>query len=117
MKIRNKNVVLVCVLLLVVLAAGYANFALTGNRDATPVSAVNEDAMEESTETDADYFEQYRKEREETRDKEIGYIDAIVVSAEVDDATKKEAQEQKLSIIQYGTGVTVRRDHQDKIKP
>jgi len=99
MKIRNKNVVLVCVLLLVVLAAGYANFALTGNRDATPVSAVNEDAMEESTETDADYFEQYRKEREETRDKEIGYIDAIVVSAEVDDATKKEAQEQKLSIV------------------
>ena len=103
MKIRNKNVVLVSVLLLVVLAAGYLNFALANNKSEASeanAQAAQEQAAEESLEAaSADYFDQYRQEREEARDKEIGYIDAIVVSAEVDSETKKEAQEQKLSIV------------------
>ena len=102
MKIRNKNVVLVSVLLLVVLAAGYLNFAMANNKNKTSeanAQVAQKENAEESQVASADYFDQYRQDREEARDKEIGYIDAIVVSAEVDSATTKEAQEQKLSIV------------------
>jgi len=46
----------------------------------------------------ASFFESFRSERDQTRAKEIAYIDTIIVS-EADEETMAEAQQQKLAIV------------------
>jgi len=104
MKIKKKNVLLLCVLFLIVLAAGYVNYSLSNMDSSVTANAGDSDAVsadEAETGTDVNYFDQYRTEREATREKEISYIDAIAVSTEVDDQTKEEAQQQKLALVSY----------------
>lgn len=92
---KNKKALLLTGLFLAVIAAGYANYALTKGADDTK----DADATV-SGDTDAkDVFNTYKTERETTRQQELSYIDAVIGSAETDAATKASAQAQKLSIV------------------
>lgn len=97
----HRNKLLLGCLVLVVLAAGYANIKLTNNSDANSEVNANAEGVvaDGTTETSEDYFAVFRTERETVREQEINYIDAIVSSTETDADTKKEAQDQKLSLV------------------
>lgn len=94
-------------LFLAVIAAGFANYFITTGaannaKDELPANAENysDVGVKPSNEENAvDVFSSYRDERETTRAQEINYIESVVTSAEVDAATKEEAQKQKLSLV------------------
>ncbi len=94
MKAKNKKALLLTGLFLAVIAAGYANYALTnGAGDAESADANASDPVVEE-----DVFSVFKAERETTREQELRYIDAVVESAETDAATKADAQAQKLAL-------------------
>lgn len=91
---KNKKALLLCALFLAVLAAGYANFALkTGDNAAiTPTQAQSDGET-------VDVFATYRDQRSTSRAEQLTYIESVVTSAETDEATKSEAQKQKLALV------------------
>ncbi len=92
--VKNSTVIAICGLVLVAAVVGYANFRLTGG-----ASSKSGDAKKAADEPVVDVFSAYRDERTTARAQEISYIDSVVTSAETDDATKTQAQQQKLALI------------------
>ena len=94
---KNKKALLLCGLFLAVIAAGYANYAITakkaGDDGSKKVSAEVQDG-----ET-VDVFASFKNDRESSRASELSYIESVVSSAEADEATKSKAQEQKLAMV------------------
>lgn len=94
---KNKKALLLCGLFLAVIAAGYANYAITakkaGDDGSKKVSAEIQDG-----ET-VDVFASFKNDRESSRASELSYIESVVSSAEADEATKSKAQEQKLAMV------------------
>ena len=92
---KFKKQATIAVLVLAVLAVGMANYSMTSKSESS------ENELSASTPADAetvDAFSAYRTEREETRQQELSYIDSVAASAEADDQTKAQAQEQKLTL-------------------
>ena len=95
---KNKKGIIICALVLMVAAVGYANYRLTNKApsksadgEVNTVSAGDADSV--------DVFAAYRDERTTARAQEISYIYSVVSSAETDNTTKTQAQEQKLELI------------------
>lgn len=64
------------------------DLAASGNKDGdTPVSA------------NADYYEAFRQEREDTRNLELEYLDEIIATSASDSETLEDAQAQKLALV------------------
>lgn len=97
-KLKEKKALLLTGLFLLVIAAGWLNFALTGDKGAsTDPKASGNTAGVLSAEGDS--FAVFKQERETTRSQEISYIDSVINSTEVDDGTKDTAQNQKLALV------------------
>ena len=91
MKLRNKKALLLTGLFLAVLAAGYANYAITNAKKGEQQE--DQQAIQQES-----AFSVFKEERETTRMQELKYIESVVESAETDDQTKANAQAQKLTL-------------------
>lgn len=91
MKLRNKKALLLTGLFLAVLAAGYANYAITNAKKGGQQEEQQAIQQENA-------FSVFKEERETTRMQELKYIESVVESAETDDQTKADAQAQKLTL-------------------
>ena len=94
---KHKKVLVICALVLMVVAVGYANYRLTSG-GLSPSSQDTQTASADESDS-VDVFAAYRDERTTARAQEISYIDSVVTSAETDQTTKNQAQEQKLELI------------------
>lgn len=92
---KYKKQATIAVLILAVLAVGMANYSMT-SKDKDSKKELSAAATADAKTVDA--FSAYRTEREETRQQELSYIDSVAASAEADDKTKAQAQEQKLAL-------------------
>ncbi len=95
---KNKKALLLCGLFLAVIAAGYANYAITAKR-ADEAGGMEQVSAEVSEGETTDVFATFKSERETSRANELSYIESVVTSAEVDEATKSKAQDQKLELV------------------
>ena len=91
MNFRNKKALLLTGLFLAVLAAGYANYAITAAKKGGQQEEQQKVQQENA-------FSVFKEERETTRMQELKYIESVVESAETDDQTKANAQAQKLTL-------------------
>lgn len=104
MKINKKYLTLIAVLLVLVLVI-FINHKL--NQDETIDNEVKNDISISTLSGDDNsneqagkqYFESFREERESVRALEIDYLDEIIATSANDAETLKDAQEQKLSIV------------------
>jgi len=60
--------------------------------------AAGEDIPQEAAAT-GDYFENFRREREEVRKLEMEYLDEVIAASASDDETLSDAQQQKLALV------------------
>lgn len=121
---NNKKIALISVLMVAVIAAGYLNFALNNregdslNTSAQPTTqqqendavfvqdGISADDVQTAAEASEDYIATFKTERENTRDREMAYLDAIIASTETDEETKQDAKEQKQEIVDNMTKET-----------
>lgn len=59
----------------------------------------SENNAEVLAQTDGDYYEAFRKEREDTRNLELDYLDEIIEASASDSETLEDAQAQKLALV------------------
>ena len=87
---KNKKALLLCGLFLAVIAAGYANYAITAKKTGDEgAQKVNAEVQDGET---VDVFASFKNDRESSRASELSYIESVVSSAEADEATKSKAQ-------------------------
>lgn len=99
MKLIKKYLVLAVV---AVLFAGAFVLNIMANGDRTETEAdVFEETLAEDTEqtATADYFETFRKDREEVRKLEMEYLDEVIAASASDQETLEDAQKQKLALV------------------
>ncbi len=103
---NTKSYILIGVLVLVLGAAAYLNFAMS-NKDpkqpSTPAQMETAESLGGDLElpviSTGDYFEDYKQNRQVTRDQEIAYLDSIIDNEMTDKETLAEAQQQKLETV------------------
>ena len=88
MKKKTKVIILVAMVLLLGVT-GYLNIALNDKVTQTSTNAY----------TSANYFATYREDRQETRDQELLYYDAIITSEDSSQDAKDKAEAKKLAIV------------------
>jgi stage III sporulation protein AH len=107
----KKKYILIGLLVLVLIGAGYLNYALGKGGD-TPSdlakasisgngTAVGQKSgeLELPVMSTGDYFADYKQNRENVRQKEITTLDSIIDNDKSDQETLKDAQEQKMDIV------------------
>ncbi|MDP2892202.1 MAG: SpoIIIAH-like family protein [Bacillota bacterium] len=115
-KTSVKKIVIVIVLILVLGAVGYLNYALNTNSEpensmpsplpsafqpsASPTGESTDVDLEEALAASNTFFEDFRKEREATREKEIQYLDSIINDKNTDKETLADAQQRKIALTQ-----------------
>jgi len=110
---KNKKVgryLLLAGLVVVLIGVGYLNYALgTAPKDDTTAQAgdVNDSEIEGAMSADDlavmssdNYFEDYKANRQSVRDKEVSYLDSIISDKNSDAEMLKDAQDQKIEIVQ-----------------
>ena len=103
MRSKKKYFVFAGLIALLILT-GYLNYTFNNTQPANtastnPVEQQQADETQEtSTSAEANFFANFRTERETTRNQEIAYLDAIISSSETDADTLKDAQQQKIEI-------------------
>jgi stage III sporulation protein AH len=110
----KKKYIILAVLVLVLIGAGYLNYRLSaGNNNmadavvndgtnaaqSTNAAALKSGEVELPVMSTGDYFTDYKQNRESVRNKEISYLDSIIDDDKSDQATLKEAQAQKMEIV------------------
>lgn len=88
---KKKKIIILSVMIALLLVTGFVNVALN--------SSLSSGATQTSTTTNANFYSNYRTEREATRTQEIQFYDSIIASATSTDEAKLEAEENKLSLI------------------
>ena len=88
---KKKKIIILSAMVALLLVTGYVNVALN--------SSLSSNVTETSTTVTTNFYTNYRNEREATRTQEIQFYDAIIASATSSDDAKKEAEENKLSLI------------------
>ena len=109
---KNKKVgryLLLGALIVVLIGVGYLNYALgtsPGPEDQT-AQAGEENEIEGAMSADDlavmstdNYFADYKTNRESVRNKEVSYLDSIIADENSDAETIKDAQDQKIQIVQ-----------------
>ena len=89
---KKKKIIILSAMVALLLVTGYVNVALNSSLS-TKVTETNA-----STVT-ANFYANYRNEREATRTQEIQFYDAIIASTTSTDEAKQEAEENKLALI------------------
>lgn len=89
---KKKKIIILTVMIALLLVTGYVNVALN--------SSLSSGATHTSTTTTtANFYTNYRTEREATRTQEIQFYDSIIASASSSEDAKIEAEANKLSLI------------------
>ncbi len=89
---KKKKIIILSAMVALLLVTGYVNVALN--------SSLSTKVTETSSSTvTANFYANYRNEREATRTQEIQFYDAIIASATSSDEAKQEAEENKLALI------------------
>lgn len=86
---KKKKIIILCTMLLLLVVTGYLNLTLNGS--VVPTSS--------STNTNVNFFTSHREYREETRQQEILYYDAIISSSASSTEAINSAQNKKLEIV------------------
>lgn len=89
---KKKKIIILSAMVALLLVTGYVNVALNSSLS----SGVTQTS---STTTSANFYTNYRNEREATRTQEIQFYDSIIASATSSDSAKEEAEVNKLAII------------------
>ena len=89
---KKKKIIILSAMVALLLVTGYVNVALNSSLSsgAQPTS---------STTTSANFYTNYRNEREATRTQEIQFYDSIIASATSSNEAKLEAEANKLELI------------------
>lgn len=89
---KKKKIIILSAMVALLLVTGYVNVALN--------SSLSSSAQQtSSTITSANFYTNYRNEREATRTQEIQFYDSIIASATSSDDAKLEAEANKLALI------------------
>lgn len=88
---KKKKIIILSVMVALLLVTGYVNVALN--------SSLSSGATETSTTVAANFYANYRTEREATRTQEIQFYDSIIASATSSEDAKEEAESNKLALI------------------
>lgn len=89
---KKKKIIILSAMVALLLVTGYVNVALNSSLTSN-VTQTN------ASTTSANFYTNYRNEREATRTQEIQFYDSIIASATSSDSAKEEAEENKLAII------------------
>ena len=89
---KKKKTIILSAMVALLLVTGYVNVALNSSLS----SGITQTT---STTTSANFYTNYRNEREATRTQEIQFYDSIIASATSSDSAKEEAEANKLAII------------------
>ena len=89
---KKKKIIILSAMVALLLVTGYVNVALN--------SSLSSKATQTNASTvTANFYTNYRNEREATRSQEIQFYDSIITSATSSDSAKEEAEANKLAII------------------
>jgi len=88
---KKKKIIILSVMVALLLVTGYVNVALN--------SSLSSGATHTNATTTANFYTNYRNERESTRTQEIQFYDSIIASATSSEDAKDEAEANKLALI------------------
>lgn len=88
---KKKKIVVLSVMCLLLVVTGYLNFSMA-NQDST--NQVSSEVV-----ASANFFDAYRTDRQETRNQEIEYLDAIISASDSLVEHKQSATNQKLALV------------------
>ncbi len=88
---KKKKIIILSVMITLLLITGYVNVALN--------SSLSSNKSQTTSATNANFYTTYRTEREATRTQEIQFYDSIIASATSSEASKKDAEANKLKLI------------------
>lgn len=88
---KKKKIIILSAMVALLLVTGYVNVALN--------SSLSSSVQTSSTTTSANFYTNYRNEREATRTQEIQFYDSIIASASATEDAKEEAESNKLALI------------------
>jgi len=89
---KKKKIIILSAMVALLLVTGYVNVALNSSLSTKSVET-------NATTTTANFYTNYRNEREATRTQEIQFYDSIIASATASDTAKEEAEANKLALI------------------
>lgn len=92
---KKKKIIVLSVMVALLLVTGVVNVVLNNNLSTTTTSSTT---TEVST-TSQSFYSMYRTERENTREQELQFYEAIMASTTASDDAKKEAEQNKLALI------------------
>lgn len=92
LKANRKKIIVVCTMVALLVGTGCLNYFLNVK------SQGNSDDNLVNNQTEQNFFETYRTDREETRNQEIAYLDEIIASSTSTETAILDAESQKLNI-------------------
>ena len=100
---KKSKITLCCALVAAIVITGYANYKMNEKNDTTIGSNTEGEVVEETSNTEdintsQVFFTEFKTEKEETRNKEIEYLDSIINSGEADETVTTQAMNQKMEI-------------------
>lgn len=91
---KKKKIIILSVMVALLLVTGFVNVALNSS-----LSSGGDSTHTSSNLTNANFYTNYRSERETTRTQEIQFYDSIIASASATDSAKAEAEQNKMALI------------------
>lgn len=93
---KKKKIIVLSVMVALLLVTGVVNVVLNNNLSSTTTSS---NTTTQVSTTNQSFYAMYRTERENTRQQELQFYEAIMASTTVTENAKKEAEENKLALI------------------
>ena len=91
---KKKKIIVLSVMVALLLVTGVVNVVLNNNLTTTTTSTTTQVSTSSQS-----FYTMYRAERENTREQELQFYEAIMASTTASDDAKKEAEENKLALI------------------
>ena len=89
---KKKKIIILSVMVALLLVTGYVNVALNSSLSSSV-------AQTSATTTTANFYTNYKNEREATRTQEIQFYDSIIASSTSSESAKEEAEANKIALI------------------
>ncbi|MBE5741337.1 MAG: SpoIIIAH-like family protein [Clostridiales bacterium] len=89
---KKKKIIILSVMIALLLVTGYVNVALNSSLSSSATQT-------NATAVNANFYTNYRTEREATRTQEIQFYDSIIASATSSEEAKQEAEDNKMALI------------------